>query len=370
MTPDRDPDDEREHEWLLARERGEPGPTISEARAGHYAQLGTLIADLPAVPAGTAQRPDWEQGVLAVIDAEVGETAAGHGAPATPVSARPRPQTPMAMQRSRRRTVAAMAAVFAMVAGAAIIVFLPRGQQEGPLGPSADQPPRAQREAAEVTRGMHVERGRLGFDHALEVRDAKTAVSRALRDGDTVRTGDGIHAEVTTSTGAYLYLAFCAEQHLQVYPSQQGVRARAGDLVRIPEGDQQLVLDDHPGAEVLYLIVSQDELSVADPDLAALLAAGGEGGTPVACGASLDGKLTKSAGSAPSDVLRGERVPRQPRPPSRTRGPDLAGDPGDAVWYAADGAGDPGTVIAADADRIAIVRYRFLHVTPERVDDR
>lgn len=367
MTHDRDPDDEREHAWLLARERGEPGPAISEARAGDYAQLGTRIADLPAVPAGTARRHDWERGVLAVIDAEVGQTAADGGAPATPASARPRPQTPMAMQRSRRRTVAAMAAVFAMVAGVAIVVVLPRRQLEGPRGPSAGAPPGSQRGSAEVTRGMHVEWGRLGFDHALEVRDAKTAGLRALRDGDTVRTGDGIHAAVTTSTGAYLYLAFCAEQHLQVYPSQRGVRARAGELVRVPEGDEQLVLDDRPGSEVLYLIVSQDELSVADPDLAALLAAGGEGGKPVACGTSLDGKLTRSAGS-PSDVLRGERVPRQHRPPSRTGGPDPAGDPGDAVWYAADGAGSPGTVIAADADGIAVVRYRFLHVSPERVD--
>jgi hypothetical protein len=367
MMPDRDPDDERDHAWLLARERGEPGPTISETRAGHYAQLGTLIADLPAVPAGTVQRRDWEQGVLAVIDAEVGRPAEGSGTPATPVSDRPLPQKPTATKQNRRRAVTA--AVFAMVAGVAIVVFLQRGQQEGPVGPSAGDHPGSQGGSAEVTRGVHVERGRLGFDHALEVRDSKTAVFHELRDGDTVMTGDRIRASVTTSTGAYLYLAFCAEQRLQVSPSQRGVRTRAGDLVRVPQGDGELVLDSHPGSEVLYLILSQDELSVADPDLAALLAAGGDGSKPVACGASLDGKLMKSAGSPPTNVLRGERIPRKQRPQSRTDGPDLAGDPGDVVWYAADGASSPGTVIAADADGIAVVRYRFLHVSPERVDD-
>lgn len=370
MTPDRDPDDERDHAWLLARERGEPGPAISEARAGHYAQLGTRIADLPAVPAGTVPRRDWEQGVLAVIDAEVGQPAEGSGTPATPVSDRPLPQKPTATKQNRRRTATATAAVFAMVAGVAIVVFLQRGRQEDPVGPSAGDHPGSQTGSAEVTRGMHVERGRLGFDHALELRDAKTAVFHALRDGDTVMTGDRIRASVTTSTGAHLYLAFCAEQHLQVYPSQRGVRTRAGDLVRVPEGDGELVLDSHPGSEVLYLILSQDELSVADPDLAALLAAGGDGSQPVACGASLDDKLMKSAGSPPSNVLRGERIPRKPRPQSRTEVPDLAGDLGDVVWYAADGAGSPGTVIAADKNGIAVVRYRFRHVSPERIDGR
>jgi len=366
--PDRDPDDERDHAWLLARERGESGPAISETRAGHYAQLGTLIADLPAVPAGTVHRRDWEQAVLGVIDAEVGQRAEGSGTPATPGSDRPPPRNPAATKQSRRRTVAA--AVFAMVAGVAIVVVMQRGQPGGPIGPSAGDHPGSQGGPAEVTRGMHVERGRLGIDHALEVRDSKTAVSRELRDGDTVTTGDRIHASVTTSTGAYLYLAFCAEQHLQVYPSQRGIRTRAGELVRVPEGDEDFVLDSHPGSEVLYLISSQDELSAADPDLAALLAAGGDGNRPVDCGASLDGKLMKSAGSPQSNVLRGERVPRKQRPQSRTDGPDHAGDPGNVVWYAADGAGSPGTVIAADADGIAVIRTRFLHVSPERVDGR
>jgi hypothetical protein len=353
MASERGPDDERDHAWLLARERGEPGPTIPEARARRYARLQARIADLPAVPAGTVQRRDWEQDVLAVIDAEIGQ----------PVIDEPRPQKPTAMKHRPRRTVAAVAAAFAMVVGLAMLVFRLR-ERELPAGPSAGGPP-GSREPAEVTRGMLVARGRLGFDHALEVRGSETAAFRELRDGDTLVTRDRIRASVTTATDAYLVLAFCADQHLQTYPVHGGVRARAGQPAAVPDRGGELILDDHPGSEVLYLIVSQDELSQADPRLAALVA--GDGQTPVGCDASLDTGLVKPGTAPHGNVLRGERVPRR-TPPSRMDGPGAAGNPGDAVWEAADGAAGPGTVIAADADGIAIVRYRFRHASPERVD--
>jgi hypothetical protein len=317
------------------------------------------------VPAGTVQRRDWEQGVLAVIDAEVGRPADRSGAPATAVIDKPQPQKPTAglppdtgtaIKKSQRRT--AVAAVFAMVAGVAIVVF------RDTVAPP-DRALAVMSGSADVKRGMLVERGRLGFDHALEVRGSKTAVFHELRDGDTLVTGDRIRASVTTSTDAYLYLAFCADQHMQMYPSQRGVRTRAGQLAVVPEGDGELVLDNHPGSEVLYLIVSQDELLQADPHLAALVA--GDGARPVSCDASLDTGLVKSGTSPQSNVLRGKRIPKRTTP-SRADGPGLAGNSGDAVWYEADVAASPGTVIAADAHGIAVVRYRFLHVPPEGVD--
>jgi hypothetical protein len=362
MTSERGADDERDHAWLLARERGEPGPTISEIRAGHYAQLETLIADLSAVPAGAVQRRNWEQDVLAVIDAEVGRPADRSAAPAAAVA--PPPRRPTATNSRRRRTVTAVAAAFAMVAGVAIVVFRQREHTfMVPAGPSAGGGWTSR--STEVTRGMHVERGLLGFDHALEVRGSETAVSHELRDGDTLVTGDRIRASVTTSSDAYLYVVFCADQHLQMYPSQRGVRIRAGQLTVVPEDGRELVLDDHPGSEALYLIVSQDELSQADPHLAAVVA--GDGTTPVGCDASVDTGLVKPGTSPQSNLLRGERIPKR-APPPRADGAGPVGSPGDAVWYAADGAASPGTVIAADADGIAIVRYRFRHVSPERVD--
>jgi hypothetical protein len=70
QQPDRDDDDA----WLLARERGQSGPTISDASAARYTRLGTLIAELP--PAPDIARADWEQRVLATIEAELTEESA------------------------------------------------------------------------------------------------------------------------------------------------------------------------------------------------------------------------------------------------------------------------------------------------------
>ncbi|TMQ16911.1 MAG: DUF4384 domain-containing protein, partial [Deltaproteobacteria bacterium] len=291
---DRRLDDDVDHAWLLARERGEPQRAISDARARGYARLGALVADLPPVPAGTVQRSGWEQAVLAAIDA-------GHDAASpTAVTETPRAEesTAPAPARSRRRrvTATAAAAALAMAAGVAIAVFL-RGDRRPDVRVGTDIPvvtPLPDRSSpptsvspppptpipaspptrvAEVTRGIHVEPGRLGFDHAVQVRRSDTAASRELRDGDTVVTGDRIHASITTSVDAYLYLAFCADQRLQLYPSPRGVRTTAGALVLVPEAGGELVVDSHPGSEVLYLIVTRDELSRADPRLAALLAA-------------------------------------------------------------------------------------------------
>ena len=301
-----------DHAWLLARERGEPAPAISEARASRYAQLGTLIADLPATPAGTVEDEGWEQDVLAAIDAEASRSAGP--SPAPTVTDEPAPRPPIVATRHRRR-MATAAAVFAMAAGAALVVFT-RG---APVATDEVDPRGSGSRPSDVTRGVHVEPGRLAFDHAVEVRRS-SGVALELRDGDTVMTGDRIRVSVRTSADAYLYLAFCAGQHLQIYPSQHGLRTRAGDLVLVPDGGGELVLDSQPGVEVLYLIVSRDELSRADPDLAALIAAAGDGIKAVDCGASLD-RLMKPTGA----------VITEPR-------------------------------------GIAVVRYRFIHVAPENVD--
>jgi len=309
--PDHRPHDD-DHAWLLARERGEPAPTISEARASRYAQMGTLIADLPATPAGTVEHEGWEQGVLAAIDAEASRPAGQSRIHTAAVTDEPLPKPPPAATRHRRR-MATGAAVFAMAASAALVVFMRRApgttDEVDPGGSGSQRPP-------DVNRGVHVEPGRLAFDHAVEVRRSNSGVARELRDGDTVMTGDRIRVSVRTSADAYLYLAFCAGQHLQMYPSQHGLRTRAGDLVLVPDGGE-LVLDSQPGPEVLYLIVSRDELSRADPDLSALIAAGGDGIKAVDCGASLD-RLIKPT----------EAVVTEPR-------------------------------------GIAVVRYRFIHVAPE-----
>lgn len=312
--PDHGPHDD-DHAWLLARERGEPAPTISDARASRYAQLDTLIADLPDTPAGIVEHEGWEQSVLAALDVEASRPASQ--SPIATVTDKPLPSAPTAATRRRRR-MATAAALFAMAACAALVVFMRRApgttDEVDPGGSSSQRAP-------DVTRGTHVESGRLAFDHEVDVRRSNSGVAVELRDGDTVMTGDRIRVSVRTSADAYLYVAFCAGQHLQLYPSQHGLRTRAGDIVVVPDGSGELVLDSQPGSEVLFLIVSQDELSHADPDLAALIATLGDGIKAVDCGASLD-RVMKPTGP-----------------------------------------------VVAEPRGIAVVRYRFMHVAPESVDD-
>jgi hypothetical protein len=159
-----------------------------------------------------------------------------------------------------------------------------------------------------------------------------------------------------------------------MYPSQGGVRARAGELVLLPEGGGELLVEDHDGSEVLYLILSRNELPLADPNLAALVAADGDTSKAMDCGASLDSKLMKSTGVlSQTNVLRGERVPKKRMPSSRSgapENPDLARNPGDIVWYMGDEADGSPAAVAADSSGIAVVRYRFIHAAQEHVDDR
>jgi len=255
-------------------------------------------------------------------------------------------------------------------------------------------------DAAETTRGILVERPRLGFDHALQVRRSKNDVPHELHDGDTLMTGARIHASVVTAEEAYLYLAFCTHQELTLTPSHDGIRTRAGELMVVPQAGVELVLDDVPGPEVLYVILSRNELSAADPRLAAALAAQRPSTTPVDCGTSLDAKLAKvpsTAGAERTPTLsstnasRREVVSRKPlssahaptgqrpaSPPLRAARTPSSGSsgakdnpplPDTAPTSPATAPPDPGyerdptpELVAADDDGIAVVRHAFTHV--------
>jgi hypothetical protein len=71
-------DDDDEDRWLLARERGEPGPAIADATAAKYTRLHSLIEDRPAVPAGFRPRSGWQQAVLDAIDRGEAEPTPAH----------------------------------------------------------------------------------------------------------------------------------------------------------------------------------------------------------------------------------------------------------------------------------------------------
>ena len=305
MTDRRIPDDE--HAWLLARERGEQGPPVADRRARRYAQIGHLIARLPASPAGTTDRAGWEHDVLAAIDAE--ERRAGV---------------------ARRRRRAAAAAGFAIAAVVAIVLV---GRRDVPAVAPERPSGSAEREVSpgRATRGTPRAPGSLVVRYTLEGRAATGGPARELHDGDTVTTGDRMRASVSTSQDATLYLAFCSQHRLRVYPSRKGLRTWAEDSALVP-GEGDLVFDGGAGAEALYLIVSRDDLAMADPQLAELIAAADA--ADVAC-ASLEARLTRSppAVAAATGVLRGALDTTGPQP-----------------------------VMTADSAGIVAVRYRFVHV--------
>jgi hypothetical protein len=63
-------ENDKEIAWLLACERGQPGPEVSDATAARYAQLKLLIATLPTTPADVAAGGGWQRRVLDAIEAK------------------------------------------------------------------------------------------------------------------------------------------------------------------------------------------------------------------------------------------------------------------------------------------------------------
>ena len=131
---ERERDDNEEVAWLLARERGQPGPAVSDATAARYARLQSLITDLPAMPAGVSPRAGWQQDVLASIDVAEAE-------PEAPSNLAPVPSIDSAAperRSTRQRRWAAATASFAIAAAVAILlaVYLDRGGRGGPAAES------------------------------------------------------------------------------------------------------------------------------------------------------------------------------------------------------------------------------------------
>lgn len=122
-----DPKGDEEEAWLVARERGQPGPTVSDATAARHAQLTSLLKDLPAAPGGATLDTDWQQGVFAAIDA-------AEAKPGAPSQATPVPSVASATPgrtRPRSRRWMASAAVFAMAAVVTVTLVVYRYSGRG-----------------------------------------------------------------------------------------------------------------------------------------------------------------------------------------------------------------------------------------------
>jgi hypothetical protein len=245
-----------------------------------------------------------------------------------------------------------------------------------------------------------------------------------LSDGDTVMTGDRIQVFAQTTEDAHMYLAFCAEdRNLAVFPSHGSISTPAGMPTVAPGKDASLVIDDHLGSETLYVILSRADLATTDPRLAdAIHVAQPGGAAAVDCGprfqlAVTAGSLAKASEAHPEPApestasstrprrgtsdedslakrpaakrsrLRGadRRTPQDPRDGPRRTGHAGAGVPGDPPGRHVSSADDderplvtiergvyvrqngPAEVTThADANGIAILRYRFNHITVPR----
>jgi hypothetical protein len=276
-----------------------------------------------------------------------------------------------AMERRRRA-----------VAGARVMTVIMIVSVTGSVGsrsraaaqPASPAPPAAPGSSPrDEERGLHVEVRRLDITPVVQVWRSPSGPPRQLDDGDKVTSGELLRVSVRSSADAQLYLAFCAHDELTVYPPHGAIPLRAGRETVVPDGTGAIVVDQVPGQEVIYVIVSRTSLADVDRGVARALTAPRRD-RPVHCDASLDAELIAPGGPARrGNVLRGTAYHRQP--PGGAGG---SADPGDAATEAAArsraapppdpdferSAGDRGLIVSAGPDGVAIVRYRLRHVAP------
>lgn len=200
-----------------------------------------------------------------------------------------------------------------------------------------------------------------------------------IRSGDIVLDGDRLQLSVRTSRDAYLYLAFCSKHSrdpryrgLSVFPDQGGIRMIANQSTLAPaRGGKigEIVIDEQPGQEALYLILSCNELSRAEFGLADVLAAARRGRETTDCGAPFEGTV---AGSRQEDTGRqgwngGQREARAALPvPHSGAGYAPNPDAGKPMVQIQRGVyvefGGLQSGVEADSDGIVILRYELKHI--------
>jgi hypothetical protein len=191
-----------------------------------------------------------------------------------------------------------------------------------------------------------------------------------VRSGDTVQDGDRLQLSVRTSKDGYLYLAFCSPQArdpryrgLSVFPDEGGgIPMVANQPTLAPARDGEIVLDNQPGQEALYLILSRHELSRADAGLADVLAAARRGRETTDCGAPFQAAV---AGSRKGTIRRrgwngGQREASAARPtPSSDLGkPVVEIQRGGYVEFGGTQSG-----VEADPDGVVVLRYELQHIS-------
>jgi len=208
---------------------------------------------------------------------------------------------------------------------------------------------------------------------ARRTRHRQSITLDEIHSGDTLMNGDRLKLSIRTSRDGCLYLAFCSPRAkdpryrgLGVFPERGGIPMVADQLTLAPPGDGEIVLDEQPGPEALYLIVSRDELSRADARLADALAAARHGRETTDCGAPF-----QAAVSRPGNGNTGGRAWNGRQQKARADGPgaSLVGPPdlGKPVVEIQRGAyvecGAVQSGVSSDPDGVVVLRYDLKHVS-------
>jgi hypothetical protein len=249
-------------------------------------------------------------------------------------------------------------------------------------------------------RGMFIDSAPLTLQIGLRV---SGSTDGPLSDGDTVMSKDRIQVLARTTEDAHLYLAYCSENRkLAVFPTHGGIFTPAGETTVAPGERAALVVDDHQGSEALYVILSRAELASADPRLAEAIGVARPGEPAADCGPRFEAAVATSSPAESSaaharpaaestdsstrswpgtagdgsparrpaamrDSARGatRRPPqgRRDKPPSNDDEPPLVTIER-GMYVGQNGLAEVTT--SADADGIAILRYRFKHVAAPR----
>lgn len=200
-----------------------------------------------------------------------------------------------------------------------------------------------------------------------------------LQNGATLQDGDRLQLLVTTAHDAHLHVAFCSTASagsqlgaLSIFPPQGSIRARRQQTTFVPGPQKEIVLDDTPGEEVLYLIVSRAELSHADASIASAIESARGGDPSTDCKklhrVALQEAPSQRAAERPTRARKKRSKENQERLEARAtphEGPAYAGAASPRASrvrgaYVADRISEGGPV-RADAAGIVVLRYELKH---------
>lgn len=198
--------------------------------------------------------------------------------------------------------------------------------------------------------------------NAYRTTGANTLTLADVQDGQTpLINGDRVQLAIRTSQTAHVYLATCAQSKtddayhgLTIFPAHGSKVIAANMTTVLPSPTIAIILDEHPGTDVVYVVVAKSELTTEDGQLAKALDNARPGAQRGECGAQL------SRGPAPSSGRRAAtREPAAARPEATIeRGVYL----GEMAPVAPSGGDKPQRAIAADANGVVVLRYQLPHV--------